>query len=148
LQKLGWRILDSREPTQDPWTYLRYIEKSKAEFSVAKHAYVVSRTGWFSERSVAYLASGRPVVLQDTGFSDWLPTGAGIIGFHDLEEAIAGVQEINSRYEYHCRAAREIAEEYFHATKVLSRLIERAMNSRLDKENGVSSARSDGYRSN
>lgn len=125
----GWGLLDSRVPTQDPWTYQRYIQRSKAEFSVAKHGYVISLSGWFGDRSVAYLASARPVILQETGFSDWLQTGSGIISFSTLEEALAAIEEVNSRYELHCAAARAIAEEYFDSRKVLSRLIERALNS-------------------
>lgn len=125
LHSKGWVVRDP--PTQDPWTYQHYIQQSKAEFSVAKHGYVVSRSGLFSERSTCYLATGRPVVIQDTGFSDWLPTGAGVISFSTPEEALAGIEEINSRYEFHCQAARAIAEEYFDARKVLPRLIECAM---------------------
>lgn len=126
LHNQGWVVLDP--PTQDPWTYQRYIQQSKAEFSVAKHGFVVSCSGLFSERSACYLASGRPVVIQDTGFSDWLQTGAGVIPFSTPEEALAGIEEINSRYEFHCQAARAIAEEYFDARKVLPRLIEYAIN--------------------
>ena len=132
LRSLGWKIRDSRQPTRDPWTFLHYIERSKAEFSVAKQGYVACRSGWFSERSVAYLTSGRPVLVQDTGFSDWLPSGSGVIGFHTPEEAVTGIEDINSRYEHHCRAAREIAAEYFDSRKVLSYLIERAMSSKCD----------------
>lgn len=128
LRSRGWGVRDPRGPTRDPWTYQRYIRRSKAEFSVAKHGYVVSRSGWFSERSAAYLASGRPVLVQDTGFSDWLETGSGVIPFETPEEALAGVEEINRRYEFHCRAARAIAEEYFDASKVLPRLVESAMS--------------------
>ena len=128
LRSKGWVVRDPLEPTQDPWTYQRYIQQSKAEFSVAKHGYVISRSGWFSERSAAYLASGRPVLIQDTGFSEWLETGAGVIPFNTPEEALAGMEEINSRYEFHCRAARAIAEEYFDAHKVLPRLIESAVS--------------------
>lgn len=126
LDSKGWVVCEP--PTQNPWTYQHYIQQSKAEFSVAKHGYVVSRSGWFSERSACYLASGRPVLIQDTGFSDWLQTGAGAISFSTPEEALAGIEEINSRYEFHCQAARAIAEEYFDARKVLPRLIECAMN--------------------
>ena len=129
LRSKGWTLRDPRGPTQDPWTYQRYILQSKAEFSVAKQGYVVSRSGWFSERSACYLASGRPVVIQETGFSDWLQTGSGVIPFTTPEEALSGIEEINSRYRYHCEAARAIAETYFDARKVLSHLIERAMNS-------------------
>lgn len=126
LDSKGWVVLDP--PTQNPWTYQHYIQQSKAEFSVAKQGFVVTRSGLFSERSACYLATGRPVVIQDTGFSDWLPTGAGVIAFNTPEEALAGIEEINSRYEFHCQAARAIAQEYFEARKVLPRLIECAMN--------------------
>ena len=129
LRGKGWSVCDPREPTRDPWTYRSYIEASKAEFSVAKHGYVVTRSGWFSDRSAAYLATGRPVLLQETGFSDWLKTGSGIIPFNTPEEAFAGIEEINNRFDFHCRAARDIAEEYFDMRKVLPALIECAMNS-------------------
>jgi hypothetical protein len=112
--------------TRDPWIYQEYLRGSRAEFSVAKHGYVSTRCGWFSDRSAGYLASGRPVVIQDTGFSDWLETGAGIVAFNSSEEAVHGLMEINARYDFHCRAARAMAEEYFDARKVLSDLIERA----------------------
>jgi hypothetical protein len=127
LQAKGWQLSNPAQVTRDPWTYQDYIRNSKAEFSVAKHGYVVSHSGWFSERSVTYLASGRPLVIQDTGFSDWLETGSGIIAFTTPEQALAGIEEINYRYVFHCRAAREIAQEYFDACKVLPRLVERAM---------------------
>ncbi len=128
LTAQGWQVLDPRLPTRDPWTYQKYIAQSKAEFSVAKHGYVISHSGWFSERSAAYLASGRPVLTQDTGFSEWLPTGAGILAFKSRAEALAGLAEINQRYEFHCHAAREIASSYFDSDQVLTELIERAMS--------------------
>ena len=124
----GWRLTDPLEITRDPWTYQRYIQASRAEFSVAAHAYVSTRCGWFSDRSAGYLASGRPVLLQDTGFSEWLRTGCGVISFRACEDATAGIEEINSRYEFHCRAARAVADEYFDARKVLSCLVEFAMD--------------------
>ncbi|MBI4524300.1 MAG: hypothetical protein HY695_10875 [Deltaproteobacteria bacterium] len=127
LRSNGWCIRDPLEVTRDPWTYQRFIQESKAEFSVAKHGYVVTRSGWFSERSVAYLASGRPVVVQETGFSDWLLTGAGVLPFATPEEARFGIEDIVSRYDFHCKAARILAEEYFDARKVLPHLIERAL---------------------
>jgi hypothetical protein len=108
--------------------YQHYIQQSKAEFTVAKHGYVISRSGWFSERSAAYLASGRPVVTQETGFSDWLEIGAGTMAFNTPDEALAGIEEINSHYAFHCRAARIIAAEYFDTRKILPSLIERAMH--------------------
>lgn len=127
LRSKGWSLRDGREPTRDPWTYQHYINRSKAEFSVAKHGYVVSHSGWFSERSACYLASGRPVLLQDTGFSEWLPTGIGVVCFRSPEEAVEGFVEINNRYEFHCDAAREIAAEYFDSGKVLCHLLECAL---------------------
>ncbi len=126
LRAKGWRLVDGRQPTVDPWAYQDYIRGSRAEFSVAKHGYVVSHSGWFSERSVTYLASGRPVLVQDTGFTDWLPTGEGVLAFCNPSEALAGIADINRRYEHHCRQARSIAEEYFDSRKVLTSLLERA----------------------
>jgi hypothetical protein len=128
LRRQGWGVRNSLRPTRDPWTYQHFIQQSKAEFSVAKSGYVVSYSGWFSERSAAYLASGRPVLVQDTGFSEWLETGAGVMPFTTPEEALAGLEEINRRYEFHCRAARAMAAEYFDARKVLSRLIAWSMS--------------------
>jgi hypothetical protein len=133
LARAGWEVRNPLEVALDPWTYQQYIQQSKAEFTVAKHGYVISRSGWFSERSAAYLASGRPVVTQETGFSDWLEVGSGVIPFHTLEEALEAIAEVNARYEFHCQAARAIAEEYFDARKVLTRLIECIMN-RSDRQ--------------
>ncbi len=128
LTRAGWEIRDPLEIALDPWMYQQYIRQSKAEFTVAKHGYVISRSGWFSERSAAYLASGRPVVTQETGFSDWLEVGSGVMAFNTPEEALGAIEEVNARYEFHCQAARAIAEEYFDARKVLTRLIEYVMN--------------------
>jgi len=128
LRSKGWEVCNPLEPTRNPWTYQRYIQQSKAEFSVAKHTYVSTRCGWFSDRSAAYLASGRPVVVQETGFSDWLQAGSGVIPFNTPEQALAGIEELESRYQFHCRAARSVAEEYFDACKVLTHLLECAMN--------------------
>jgi hypothetical protein len=127
LAAKGWRVIDPLAPTRDPWTYQDYIAASKAEFSVAKHGYVVSRSGWFSERSVAYLAAARPVIIQDTGFTAWLHADAGVLPFTNPDEAVAAIADVNARYAAHCRAARAAAEEYFDARKVLPPLIERAM---------------------
>jgi len=124
LRSHGWTILDSRAPTADPWTYQGFIAGSKAEFSVAKHGYIVSRSGWFSERSAAYLASGRPVVVQDTGFTRWLHAGGGVLAFATPEEALAQLDVLNGSYERHCRRAREVACEYFDSAKVLSQLLD------------------------
>ncbi len=126
LRAKDWRLLDPLEVTRDPWSYQEFIRGSKAEWSVAKHGYVASRSGWFSERSAAYLASGRPVLTQQTGFTEWLPSGAGLLAFETLDEALAGLEEIDASYEHHCRAARELAEAFFGAQQVLTHLIERA----------------------
>ncbi|MDY0040931.1 MAG: hypothetical protein RBS57_11530, partial [Desulforhabdus sp.] len=127
LTDKGWVIRSSREISGDPWVYRKYIQQSKGEFSVAKQGYVQTRSGWFSERSAAYLASGRPVVTEEAGFSDRLPTGAGLVSFSTPGEALASIEEVGKRYEHHCKAARALAEEFFDARKILPRLIERAM---------------------
>ncbi len=128
LRSKGWDLIDPLATTRDILAYQDYIRSSKAEFGVAKHGYVAGRSGWFSERSAAYLASGRPVLTQETGFSDWMETGSGVIPFSTPEEALWGIDEINSNYEFHCRAAREVAEEYFDARKVLPHLLDSALN--------------------
>jgi hypothetical protein len=126
LTEAGWIVSDPMEPSLDPWLYQEFITRSKAEFSVAKHGYVVTSSGWFSDRSAEYLASGRPVVTEETGFSRWLKTGRGVFAFRSLDEAFAAIEEVAREYESHCRAAREIAEEYFDARRVLASLLERA----------------------
>ena len=123
----GWAQLDPRHVTRDPFTYQQFIAGSKAEFCVAKHGYVVTRSGWFSDRTSAYLAMGRPAVVQDTGFSDFLPTGKGLLPFRTPEEAKAQVIKLDDDYPAHCRAARAIAEEHFDAQKVLTRMLEAAL---------------------
>lgn len=128
LRDLGWHLVNPLAVTRDPWTYQSYIENSKAEFSVAKQGYVVSRCGWFSERSACYLAAGKPVVVQDTGFSDRLPTGAGLMSFTDVESAAAAVADVAAHYDAHCRAARDVCAAHFDSGKVLQALIERSMN--------------------
>jgi hypothetical protein len=137
LREHGWHVRSSLEPTRDPWTYQSYIQASTGEFSVAKHGYVTSRSGWFSERSAVYLASGRPVVAQDTGFSRVLPVGEGLLAFSSPDEATAALDDVRTRYDRHWRAARELAAEHFDARNVLGALIEacyrggRAVESRL-----------------
>lgn len=123
----GWSVQDPLKISLLPSTYQAYLRSSRAEFSVAKHAYVSTNCGWFSDRSACYLASGRPVVLEDTGFTSWLPVGAGVLAFRSRAEAIAGIEEINGRYEFHCRAARDVVNEYFKAERVLSRMLDASM---------------------
>ena len=124
LRRHGWQLADPREAAGDPWRYRDYIQRSSAELMVAKNLYVETRSGWFSDRSACYLATGRPVLAQDTGLDGLVPTGEGLVTFSTLEEAVAGVEEIEGDYERHSRAAREIAEEFFAAGRVLPRLLE------------------------
>jgi hypothetical protein len=120
----GWRLVDPATVAADPDAYRRYLQGSLAELTVAKGIYAETRSGWFSERSIAYLASGKPVVALDTGFSQRYPTGEGLIAFDDLAGARAGVEAVCADWERHSRAAREIAVERFEAKKVLGRLLE------------------------
>jgi hypothetical protein len=124
LEGLGWRVTSSLEVTRDPWRYQAYLASSRAELSVAKHGYVAGNTGWFSERSAAYLACGRPVVVQDTGLSGLLPTGEGLLTFTDADEALAGVEVVLSDPRRHEAAARELAAAHFDAARVLDDLLE------------------------
>ncbi len=129
LRSHGWSVSIPKESALSPLDYQNYIRQSKAEFSVAKQGYVVSRSGWFSERSAAYMASGRPVLVQDSGFSDWLPVGNGVLAFRDPSEALAGIDDINQQYEHHCQEARAVAERYFDSRSVLTSLLDRAIHS-------------------
>jgi hypothetical protein len=124
LQDNGWRLVDPRGVASSPRAYRDYIHQSRAEFCVAQNMYVATRSGWLSDRSICYLAAGKPVLAQDTGFSARYPVGEGLIAFSTLEQAAAGVFEIERDYERHSRAARAFAEEHFDAGKVLSRLLE------------------------
>lgn len=122
----GWRHVPVADVAADVSSYRQYIMTSKAEFTVARDQYVRPRTGWFSDRSACYLASGRPVITQDTGFGKFLPTGEGLFAFNNMEEILSAMDAIESDYETHSRAARDIALEYFAAEKVVGSLIERA----------------------
>ena len=125
----GWEVVDAPSATLTPARYQAFIAGSRGEVSVAKHVYAAMRSGWFSCRSACYLAARRPVVVQDTGFSTILPTGSGVLAFRTLEEAAAGVRDVEARYEHHSAAARAMADEYFDAGKVLPRLLDDAMGS-------------------
>jgi len=126
LREHGWRQTHSVEISKNIDRYRSYIQSSRGEFTVARDQYVRPYTGWFSDRSACYLAAGRPVITQETGFSKFLPAGKGLFGFRTMEDILAAVDEIESDYEGNCRAAREIAEEYFAAEKVVGSLMERA----------------------
>ena len=119
IREKGWTIRNSRKVTIDFDSYRDYLCYSRGEFRVCKNVFVKLRTGWFSDVSAAYLASGRPVVAQDTGFSEHLPTGKGLFAVKDAEEAVEALKEIECDYEKHSNAAREIAEEHLEAKKVM-----------------------------
>jgi hypothetical protein len=125
LRRHGWELTDPRQAAGDPWRYREFIQRSAAELMIAKNLYVETRSGWFSDRSACYLASGRPVLAQDTGLDGLLPTGEGLVTFTTLDEAVAGAERIEADYERHSRTAREIAEEHLSAERVLPRMLER-----------------------
>lgn len=126
LRSHGWRLTHSLPISSDIDRYREYIQRSRGEFTVAKDQVVRPRTGWFSDRSASYLGAGRPVITEETGFSKFLPSGRGLFGFSSMEDVLAAIDAIESDYDGHCRAAREIAAEYFAAEKVLGSLMERA----------------------
>lgn len=125
IQSLGWKIFDPEEIAGDWVSYQQFIENSLAEFSVAKETYIKARTGWFSCRSACYLAAGRPVITQDTGWSNYIPAGNGLFAFVGIEEAVEAIQKIINNKQHHGNAARDIAEEYFNSDKVLNSLLEK-----------------------
>jgi len=124
LRDAGWRLLDPAELCATPADYQRFIQGSKAELAIAKSGYVLSRCGWFSDRSVCYLASGRPVIAHDTGFGSRVPTGAGLFSFATMDDILAAIDTMNADYPRHCRAAREIAEAHFDFRHVLPTLLD------------------------
>ena len=126
LRSNGWRLVDPHEAAAGTDGFRSYIQRSRAEFSVAKNGYIKTQSGWFSDRTVCYLASGRPVLVQDTGIGKHLPVGCGLLTFSTLEEAVHGIESINADYPRHCAAARKLAEDQFAAPKVLQSILERA----------------------
>jgi hypothetical protein len=123
LRSYGWRLADAHEFTLRPGPYRDYVCASRGEFTVAKDQNVRLRSGWFSERSACYLAAGRPVITQDTAFACALPTGQGLFAFNTMDDILAAFDAINSDYAKHSRAALRIADEFFRAETVLSRLL-------------------------
>jgi hypothetical protein len=119
LRAHGWRLRDGHEVTASVEAFNNYIHRSRGEFSVCKNGFVALRTGWFSDRSAVYLASGRPVVMQDTGFSAHLPVGRGLFAVDTVDDAAAAFEVIAGDYAQQARAARELAEEYLDARQVL-----------------------------
>ncbi len=126
LRQHGWPTVDAMGVSRSLWDYRQFIQRSKGEFGVAKHAYVSHRSGWFSDRTECYLASGRPALVQDTGWSTHVPSGSGLLAFSTIDEAIAGLDVIATDYLRHVRDAREIAHQHFDASRVLRRLLEEA----------------------
>lgn len=127
LAERGWRIDDPLAATRTICTYRDYIAAAKGEWSIAKHGYVAGRTGWFSERSACFLASGRPVVVEDTGCSKVLDADAGLKFFRSPEQAVEALREVEADYPLHCRAAREAAERLFDSAMVLNDLLDRCI---------------------
>jgi phosphoribosylamine-glycine ligase len=122
-RRVGWEVADPKRVAADIDSYQQFIRSSRAEFSVAKHTYVQANTGWFSCRSACYLASGRPVITQDTGWSSHLPTGQGLFAFATIEEALEAIRRIEQAPSEHSRAARVIAEEEFDSNRVLGKML-------------------------
>jgi hypothetical protein len=123
LERQGWRLV-APQVASDPADFRRYVQTSGAEFSVAQGIYVETKSGWFSDRSVRYLASGRPVLIEDTGFGETLPIGEGLLAFRTLEDAALGARALAEDYERHARTARRLAEEFFDSDQVLRLLLE------------------------
>jgi len=123
LARAGWRVRNANEVTTSFESYADYIRRSKGEFSVAKHCFVATRCGWFGDRAAMYLSSGRPVVMEDTGWAEHLPSGEGLFAVLTVEEAASVLEEIERDYERHSRRARELACEVFEAGKVLGRFL-------------------------
>ncbi len=124
LSSHGWEHADPLRATRSIDSYREFIDGSYADLGIAKHAYVASRCGWFSDRSLCYLASGRPVLHQDTGFQDWLETGEGIFAFSGVEDIVAALQRIDRDIARQARAARIVAEREFEARKVIGRMLD------------------------
>ena len=124
LSRYGWRVRDAHAVTISLDSFADYLARSRGEFTVCKNAFVSTGSGWFGDRSSAYLATGRPVVMQETGFSRHLPCGMGLFSVNSSYEAAAALDKINSHYDAHAKAARDIAMEYLDAPKVMGKLLD------------------------
>jgi hypothetical protein len=133
LERKGWRVRHAREVARTPERYRTYIQTSRGEFSCAKPSCIQFQNAWMSDRTLCYLASGKPVVVQDTGPSAFLPTGEGLFRFSTIEEAAEGLAAIDGRYEWHCRAARTIVETFFDARVVVSDILNLATSTAGDR---------------
>jgi hypothetical protein len=126
LLRHGWELVDPDEVACDPNSFRRYVQHSGGEFSAAQEVYAETESGWLSDRTVRYLSSGKPALVQETGFSRNIPTGEGLVPYRTLADAVAGAASITAGYEQHCEAARALAEERFDSDGVLSRLLDDA----------------------
>jgi hypothetical protein len=123
LKENHWNIINAHQVTLTYDYFIDFVVNSKGEFSVCKNIFVVTNSGWFSDRSAVYLACGKPVIMQETGFSKHLPCGIGLFAVRDVDEALSAIDKINTDYEYHSRMAREIAREYLDTTKVMNNFL-------------------------
>jgi hypothetical protein len=126
LRAHGWGVLDPLDVSRTVDAYADFLAASRAELGIAKHGYVASRCGWFSDRSAAYLAAGRPVLHQDTGWGAWLSSGEGVFAFSDADDVVRAFDALERDYERHALAARRVAEEHFEARTVVSTLLDDA----------------------
>src|SRR3989449_6749981 len=138
LERHGWCVRDSRDVAGSPESYRGYIQRSRGEFSAAKPSCIAFQNAWVSDRTVCYLASGKPAVVQDTGASSYLPDGEGLLRFTSLEEAVDALAQINGAYLRHCRTAREIAETHFDAPRVLETALNAALGLSSVAQPGIS----------
>lgn len=127
LKERGWRIRDAFDAAHTPLDYQHYIQNSRGEFSCTKPSYIRMQTAWISDRTICYLASGKPALIQHTGPSRFLPDSDGIFRFHNLDEAVRAIEKIEGDYERQCRLARQLAEEYFDSKKVVKQVLEKAI---------------------
>jgi hypothetical protein len=126
LEEHGWCLVSPELHAKTADTYRQYITASRGEFTAAKHGYVAGRTGWFSDRSACYLAAGRPVIIQDTGISSYLPTDSGLLTFTDIDSAAEAINNVESNYSRHAAAAAAFAREFLDSKIVLPRLLQAA----------------------
>ena len=123
LRSNGWSLIDPNVVASSPRKFQQFVQGSKGEFAFAKSGYVHANCGWFSDRSLCYLASGRPVIAQETGMNRFIPVGEGVLGFTTTDDAVNAIDAMNSDYAKHARAARAIAEKYFDSDKVLNEFL-------------------------
>jgi len=136
MERLGWRIRRSREVAATPEMYQRYIQRSRGEFSCVKRSCIEFQNAWVSDRTACYLASGKPVVVQNTGPSEFLPNGEGMFRFATPVEAARAFDQINADYEHHCKAARRLAEAHFDAKKTAAKILSHALGHAEPERNG------------